>query len=131
MNASRRPWQVAAAVWAGVILVSGLLPTQLAVEALSGGHDTAATTAGHFAAYLLLGFLLGMALGGLRAAWTRTLLTLALAAALGGVVEVAQAPLPYRDAQTSDFFVNIAGAAAGLLLLSATTRVARSRSHRG
>ena len=43
----------------------------------------------------------------------------------------AQAPLPYRDAQSSDFFVNIAGAVAGLLLLSVTTRVARSRSHRG
>lgn len=131
MSSNRRPWQVAAAVWAAVILVTGLLPTRAAVEAFSGGHDTAATTAGHFAAYLLLGLLLGAALGGLSVEWMRTLLTLSLAAALGGVIEVAQAPLPYRDAQPLDFFVNIAGAAVGLLLLSAATRVVRSRSHRG
>lgn len=131
MSSDRRPWQVAAAAWAVVILATGLLPTQTAVEAISRGHDTAATTAGHFAAYLVLGLLLGAALGGLRAEWIRTLSTLVLAALLGGVIEVAQAPLPYRDAQLVDFFVNIAGAAAGLLLLSAATRVMRSRSHHG
>ena len=131
MSSSRRPWQVAAAAWAVVILATGLLPTQTAVEAFSRGHDTAATTAGHFAAYLLLGFLLGAALGGLRAGWMRMFSTLALAALLGGVIEVAQAPLPYRDAQLLDFFVNIAGAAVGLLLLRAATRAMRSRSHRG
>jgi len=131
VSSDRRPWQVAAATWAVVILASGLLPTQTTVEAFSRGHDTAATTAGHFAAYLLLGFLLGAALGGLSVEWIRMFLTLALAAALGGVIEVAQAPLPYRDAQPLDFFVNIAGAAVGLLLLSAATRVTRSRSHRG
>ena len=43
-----------------------MLPTQGAVEAVSGGHDDLATTAGHFAAYALLGFLLGVALGGWR-----------------------------------------------------------------
>ena len=131
MSSDRRPWQVAAAAWAVVILASGLLPTQTAVKAFSRGHDTAATTAGHFAAYLLLGFLLGAALGGRSAGWAQMLSTLALAALLGGVVEVAQAPLPYRDAQLLDFFVNIAGAAVGLLLLRAATRVMRSRSHRG
>jgi VanZ family protein len=122
---------VAAAAWAVVILAAGLLPTQTAVEAFSQGHDTAATTAGHFAAYLVLGFLLGAALGGLGAEWVRTLSTLGLAALLGGVIEVAQAPLSYRDAQFLDFIVNIAGAAVGLLLLSAATRVVRSRSHHG
>jgi len=130
VSSSRLPWQVAAAVWAAVILVTGLLPTQTAVEAFSRGHDTVATTAGHFAAYLLLGLLLGAALGGLRA-WIQMVSTLALAALLGGVIEVAQAPLPYRDAELLDFFVNIAGAAVGLLLLSAATRVMRSRSRRG
>lgn len=131
MSSDRRPWQVAAAAWAAVILATGLLPTQAAVEAFSGGRDTAATTTGHFAAYLLFGLLLGEALGGLSSAWRRVSLTLALAAALGGVIEVAQAPLPYRDAQPLDFFVNITGAAVGLLLLSAAKRVTRSRSHRG
>jgi VanZ family protein len=131
VSPSRRPWQAAAAGWAAVILVTGLLPTQTAVEAFSGGHDTAATTAGHFAAYLLLGILLGTALGGLSADWMRMFVTLALAAALGGVIEIAQAPLPYRDAQPLDFFANIAGAAVGLLLLSGATRAMRSRSHRG
>ena len=131
MSSGRRPWQVAAAAWAAVILATGLLPTQTAVEAFSRGHDTAATTAGHFAAYLLLGLLLGAALSGLRAAWIRMLSTLALAALLGGVIEVAQAPLPYRDAELLDFLVNIAGATVGLLLLRAATWAMRSRSHRG
>ena len=40
-----------------------MLPTQSAVDAVSDGHDDLATTAGHFAAYALLGFLLGAALG--------------------------------------------------------------------
>lgn len=131
MILSRRPWQVAAAAWAAIILVTGLLPTQKGVEILSGGHDTVATTAGHFAAYLLLGLLLGAALGGLRAGWMRVLLTLAGAAVLGGLIEVAQGPLPYRDAQLSDFFVNIAGAAVGLALVSVVARATRSRSRRG
>jgi VanZ family protein len=128
---TRRPWRVAAAVWAAVILAAGLLPTQEAVETLSGGHDTAATTAGHFAAYLLLGFLLAPALGGLRAEWMRVPLALASAAVLGGLIEVLQGPLPYRDAQLLDFFVNIAGAAVGLALFSAAALAMRRRSHRG
>ena len=68
MTASVRAWRAAAAAWAAVILASGLLPTRGAVEAVSGGHDDAVTTAGHFAAYVLLGFLLGVALGGWRGA---------------------------------------------------------------
>ena len=131
MSSHRRSWQVAAAAWAAVILATGLLPTEGAVETLSGGHDTLATTAGHFAAYLLLGFLLGAALGGLRVEWKRVLLILALAAVLGGVIEVVQGPLPYRDAQALDFFVNIAGAAVGAALFRAAARATRSRSRRG
>jgi VanZ family protein len=47
------------------------------------------------------------------------------------VIEVAQGPLPYRDAQFPDFLVNIAGAAAGLALLRAAGWALRSRSHHG
>jgi VanZ family protein len=131
VSSARRPWQAAAAVWAAVILVTGLLPTQEGVEILSGGHDTVATTAGHFAAYLLLGFLLAAALGGLGREWMRVLLTLAVVSVLGGAIEVAQGPLPYRDAQLADFLVNIAGAAVGLAVFSVAARAMRSRSHRG
>ena len=56
----------AAAGWAVVIFVSGVLPTADTVNAVSAGHDTLTTTAGHFVAYALLGFLLGLALGGWR-----------------------------------------------------------------
>ncbi len=64
MTASLRVWRAAAVAWAAVILVSGLLPTQDVVEAISRGRDDAVTTAGHFAAYVLLGFLVGVALTG-------------------------------------------------------------------
>lgn len=131
MSPAGRPWRAAAVVWAGVILVFGLLPTQGAVEAVSGGRDTLVTTAGHFGAYLLLGCLVGAALGDLAAGWQRLLLTLALAAALGGVIEVAQGPLPYRDAQLTDFLVNLAGSVVGFTLFSAGARSRRSPWRRG
>ena len=44
---------------------------------------------------------------------------LALAAALGGAIELVQGPLSYRDAQVADFLVDVAGAAAGLAVFSA------------
>lgn len=131
MSATVRAWRAAAAAWAAVILASGLLPTRGAVEAVSGGHDDAVTTAGHFAAYVLLGFLLGAAAGGRRVRVRGLLVALALAAALGGLIEVVQAPLPYRDAQVSDFVVDVAGAAVGLALFSAVASVGRSRGRRG
>jgi VanZ family protein len=128
---SLRAWQVAAAVWAGVILVTGVLPTQSAVSTISGGHEDLATTAGHFASYALLGFLLGVALGGWRVKRDRVLLALALAAGLGGLIELVQLLLPYRDGQVVDALVNAAGAAVGLAVFSAVVSARRSRSHRG
>jgi len=124
-------WRAAAAAWAAVILVSGVLPTQDVVEAVSGGRDDAVTTAGHFAAYVLLGFLIGVALTGWEVSPGGLLTGLALAAALGGLVELVQAPLPYRDAQVLDFIVDVAGAAVGLALFSAVASVGRSRGRRG
>jgi VanZ family protein len=127
--ASRR-WRIAAA-WAAVILVSGVLPTQSTVRAISGGHDDLVTTAGHFAAYVLLGFLLGVALCGWEPRGSALVLGLVLAAVLGGAIELVQAPLSYRGAQLSDFVVDVAGAAAGLAAFSAVALVRRPRSRRG
>jgi VanZ family protein len=131
VTASLRVWRAAAVAWAAAILVSGLLPTRDVVEAVSQGRDDAFTTAGHFAAYVLLGFLVGVALTGWEVRAGGLLLGLALAAALGGLIELVQGPLSYRDAQVLDFVVDVAGAAVGLALFSAVASVGRSRWHRG
>ena len=131
MTATSVVWRRAAAAWALVILVSGVLPTRSAVEAVWAGHDTATTTIGHFVAYALLGFLLGIALGDWKVDLRHLALGLALAAALGGAIELVQGPLSYRDAQLADFLVDVAGAATGLAVFSAAVAATRSRSHRG
>jgi VanZ family protein len=124
-------WRIAAAAWAVVIFISGVLPTAGVVHAISDGHDTLTTTIAHFVTYSLLGFLLGVALCGWRVDLRRLVLGLALASALGGAVELIQGPLSYRDAQSADFVVDVAGAAAGLVVFSAAAWVARRRSRRG
>jgi VanZ family protein len=131
LTPSSRAWRIAAAAWAGVILVSGMLPTQGAVSMISDGHDDLATMLGHFASYALLGFLLGFALGGWRTRRDRVILALALAAALGGLIELVQMPLPYRDGQVVDMVVNLAGAAVGLVVVSVVESARRPRSRRG
>lgn len=124
-------WRLAAAIWAAAIFASGVAPTQSAVTILSGGHDTAFTTVGHFAAYAVLGFLLGVALSGWKLDARGALIALALSAALGGAIEVIQGPLSYRDAQVVDLLVDVAGAAVGLAALSVAARGRRSRSRPG
>lgn len=121
MTLSERGWRRAAAAWALVIVGSGVVPTQEAVHAVSGGQDNLATSAGHFAAYAILGLLLGFAIGGRPAQHRRLLRALLLAACLGIAIEVIQAPLPYRDAQVVDVVVDIAGAALGLLLAAVSS----------
>jgi VanZ family protein len=121
-------WRVAAGAWVAVIFISGVLPTSSVVHAVSDGHDALTTTVAHFAAYLLLGFLLGVALGGWRIDGGRLALGLMLAVALGGAIELVQGPLSYRDAQLVDFLVDVVGAAAGLAVFSAAASAARSRS---
>jgi VanZ family protein len=130
VNGSLR-WRLAAAIWAAAIFASGVAPTQSAVTAVSGGHDAAFTTVGHFAAYAVLGFLLGVALSGWKPDARGALIALALSAALGGAIEVIQGPLSYRDAQVVDLLVDVAGAAVGLAALSVAARGLRSRSHPG
>jgi VanZ family protein len=131
VTATPRFWRLAAAVWAGVIFISGVVPTRSVVRAISDGHDTLTTTVAHFVVYAVLGFLLGLALGGWRTDFRRVALALALAAALGGTIELIQGPLSYRDAQLGDFIVDVAGAATGLAAFSVAAAAARSRSHRG
>jgi VanZ family protein len=124
-------WRPAAAVCAAAIFVSGVVPTQSTVTAVSGGHDAAFTTAAHFVVYVVLGFLLGVAVGGWTVSPRGLLAALLMAAVLGGVIELIQGPLSYRDAQLADFLVDVAGAAAGLAVFSAVSLGRRSRSHPG
>jgi VanZ family protein len=130
MSGPRR-WRLAAALWAVVVFVSGVVPSQSTVAAVSGGHDTAFTTAAHFAAYAVLGFLLGVALTGWAPDARGLVVALVLAAALGGAIELIQGPLSYRDTQVVDFLVDVAGAAVGLAVFSAVARGRRPRSHPG
>ncbi len=131
MTASSRFWRVVALVWAGIIFVSGVAPTEGVVHAISEGHDSLTTTAAHFMVYAVLCFLLVPALGGWSIDFRRIALALALAVALGGAIELIQGPLPYRDAQLADFLVDVAGAAAGLAVFSVAVTVTRSRSRHG
>jgi VanZ family protein len=128
VTVARGRW-IAAAVWAALVLVSGVVPTRTAVGAVSGGRDDLVTTAAHLVAYVVLGLLLAVAPDG----WTTSLRTLPialiLAAALGGAIELVQGPLPYRDTQLGDFLVDVAGAAVGLAVFSAVAWVKRPRPH--
>jgi hypothetical protein len=102
-----RGWRVAAVACAVAIVVFGVLPTQGVVHAIAEGRDDLLTSAGHFASYALLAFV--------------------LAVSLGVAIELVQAPLPYRDCQLGDALVDAAGAALSLAVFSA---VARARARR-
>jgi VanZ family protein len=122
-----RGWRVAAVAWAVVVVVSGVVPTQSVVHAVAQGRDGVLTSAGHFAAYTILAFLLAVALDDWRLSRRAVLGAAALAISLGAAIELVQAPLPYRDCQLGDALVNAAGAALGLALFSV---VARARGRR-
>jgi VanZ family protein len=124
-------WRVAAIVWAALVVVLGVLPTQSTVQAVSGGRDDLTTSAGHFAAYIVLAFMLAVALDDWRISRRALLGAAALAVALGVAIELAQAPLPYRDCQLADALVDAAGAALGLVAFSVAARVRRPRERRG
>lgn len=131
MTPAGRGWAVAAALWAVVIVLSGVLPTQGPVHAVAGGRDVLLTTLGHFVTYAVLGFLLAVALGGWEVRGVMLAWALVSAAALGVAIELVQGPLPYRDAQSVDAVVDVAGAALGLALFSVVAPVLRRRSRRG
>ena len=114
MTGSDRRWRLAAAIWAAAIFASGVVPTQSTVTPSPAATTRRSRRPRTSPPIVVLGFLLGVALSG----WTRGcgewLVALALAAVLGGAIEVIQGPLPYRDAQLADFLVDVAGAAVGL-----------------
>lgn len=132
MRSPRATARAAALVWATAILVTGVLPTQGVVRTVSNGHVSVATVTAHFLSYMVLAILTAAAIGGWgRVSWSGAALAFVLATALGGAVELVQAPLPYRDAQAVDVLTNAAGAAAGLVALSCAARVERRRARRG
>jgi VanZ family protein len=112
------------------IVVFGVLPTQGVVHAIAEGaegRDDLLTSAGHFASYALLAFVLAVALDDWRLSRRAVLGAAVLAVSLGVAIELVQAPLPYRDCQLGDALVDAAGAALGLAVFSA---VARARARR-
>jgi VanZ family protein len=128
MTASGR-WHAAAAAVTVAIVVLGVVPIGGMVEAV--GPPDPITTAGHFIAYAALAFVVAAALSGWRSTPRTLVLAFALAVALGAGVEVAQGPIPYRDASLLDLAVDAAGAATGLVVFSAAAWGRRSRSHPG
>jgi VanZ family protein len=128
MKVSTR-WRFAAVVWAAAIIASGVLPIGGVVAAI--GSPDPVTTTGHFVAYVVLGFMLPMALDGWGASRRTLALAFALAAALGLAVELLQGPIPYRDASLFDLAVDAAGAAVGLAVFSVVALGKRSRSRPG
>lgn len=128
---SLQRWRLAAIVWALIIVITGVLPTQEMVSAVSQGRDDLSTTVGHFAAYAILVFLLAVALGGWEASFGSLSLAIVLAAALGLIIEAVQSRLPYRDAQLTDAVVNGIGAVVGALVFSRAAPALRRRSRRG
>ena len=128
-----RAWRVTAIVWAAAIVILGVLPTQGAVHAIAEGRDNLLTSAGHFAAYVVLAFVLAVALDDWRLSARAVLGAAALAVGLGVAIELVQAPLPYRDCQLADALVDAAGAALGLAVFSASAgaRARQSRRRHG
>ena len=126
-------WRVAAAAWAAALVVFGVLPTEGVVHAIAEGREELITSAGHFASYILLAFVLAVAVDDWRLSRRAVLGAAALAVGLGVAIELVQAPLPYRDCQLSDALVNAAGAALGLAVFSvaARGRARRPRWRRG
>jgi VanZ family protein len=128
-----RGWRLLAVAWAAAVIISGVLPTQGVVHAVAGGRDDLLASAGHFASYTVLAFLLAVALDDWRVSRRAVVGAATLAVSLGVAIELVQAPLPYRDCQLGDALVNAAGAALGLAAFSvaARARARRPRSRRG
>ena len=128
-----RAWRVAAALWAAALVVFGVLPTQGVVRAIAEGRDDLITSAGHFASYVFLAFVLAVAIDDWQLSRRAVLGSAALAVGLGVAIELVQGPLPYRDCQLRDALVNAAGVALGLAAFSvaARARARRPRWRRG
>jgi hypothetical protein len=135
--------------WAAVILVFALVPTHAALSATVGERETLTTQVGHFIEFAVLAALglwwmstraQGPGDAGARgdadagpaaaAASLRSVVGVwAMTVAFGALIEVLQAPVPYRSAQVGDLAMDAAGAAAGLLAFSCV-RVLRGQRRR-
>jgi VanZ family protein len=113
-----RGWGLAAALWALVITVFGVIPTHEALAATVGSREDFVASLGHFAEYAVFAFLLAVAFGGWRLRTLPLVAAGAVAVGFGWVIELVQLPLPYRDFQVSDGIVDAAGVVAGLLVFS-------------
>jgi VanZ family protein len=133
LTARGRGWVLAAAGWALVIVVFGVIPTHEVLSSTVGSGENAATSLGHFGEYVVFAFLLAVALGGWRISVKPMVLAAAIAVALGWAIEVVQLSLPYRDFQVVDGTVDMAGVAVGLAAFSVAVswREARRRARPG
>jgi VanZ family protein len=107
--------------------LSGVVPTHEALEATAGRQEDLAASLGHFVEYAVLAFALAVAFGGWRVEARALALAGGVSIALGWAMEVVQLSLPYRDFQVSDGLVDMAGAAAGLLVFSVVALSVRER----
>ena len=122
-----RGWILAALLWTLAIVILGVLPTHPVLAATTGNSENSVAWLGHFVEYAILAFILAVAADGWRLS-VRALVCSALpAVALGWTIEALQAPLPYRDFQVADGFVDVAGVAAGLAIFSVAARARASR----
>lgn len=128
MTRDPRPWRIAVVIAVAVIVVFGVVPTHATLQAVAGEGEDAATVAGHFLEYLVLGFVLPLALSSGPPRLRVILVAGLLCLGLGVAIELAQLALPYRSAQLSDALVDAAGAALGLVLVSWAARSGARRS---
>ncbi len=122
-----RGWILAAALWALVIVVAGVLPTHPVLAATAGDSENLVASLGHFVEYAILAFVLAVAVDGWRLSLRAVVWSAVPAVALGWMIEVLQAPLPYRDFQLADGLVDAAGVVAGLAVFSVAARARAPR----
>ena len=111
-------WKLIAALWAAVIVLFGVIPTHEALAATAGVRENLVASLGHYFEYAFFAFALAVAFGGWKVEARALALSAGIAVALGWLIEVVQLPLPYRDFQVSDGFVDVAGVATGLVAIS-------------
>ena len=136
--------------WAAAILVFALLPTHAALSATVGERETLTTQVGHFIEFAVLAALglwwmgartqragdegtrgrAGARPAGAAASLRSVVGVWAMTVALGALIEVLQAPIPYRSAQVGDLVMDAAGAAAGLLAFSCVRALRGQRRRR-
>ena len=116
--------------WAAVILLGAVLPVAqiFGWEAAEGWSLLASLV--HAVEFAVFAVLLAVAwrrrVPGSSGVWPAA----ALSAAYGLLVEVVQGPIPYRDFDLRDLAFDVAGIAAGLLLLTVARRARMRRAWR-